>query len=111
MKTLTELSEEMQLNASNPGRLAQLHNVCAAMYSFYSDALKVIKMRKPAAWLNIKESAEKDISDKKADQLYAMTEDGQNEIDLSYNLKALEKMMSSIKHSTAINTTEARNQY
>lgn len=112
MKTLTELSIEVHSNMSNPYELAKIHNECAAMYSYYSDKLKDIKIRKPSVWLKIKESGEeKDISDKKADQLWSMTEDGKREIEFSYALKALEKIMSSIKHSTTINTNEARNQY
>lgn len=112
MKNLTQLAQEVHMNMSNPHELSKIHNECAAMYSYYSDKLKDIKIRKPSKWLQIKESGDdKDISDRKADMLFSMTEDGKNEIEYSYTLKALEKIMSSIKHSTAINTQESRNQF
>lgn len=112
MKTLTTLSKEVHDAMSNPRELAKIYLYCSAEYAYYSDILKEIKINKAEKWLQIKESGdEKDISDKKADMLFAQTEDGKKEIEYTYDLKALEKIMGAIKQSAYLNKEEARNIY
>jgi hypothetical protein len=112
MKTLTQLSKEVHDAMNQPAELAKIYLYCAAEFGYYSDILKDIKIKKAEKWLQIKESGdEKDISDKKADMLFAQTDDGKKEIELTYNLKALEKFMGAIKQSAYLNKEEAKNLY
>lgn len=111
MKTLTELSKAVYDAMNQPAELSKLYIEISAMYSFYSDQMKEIQILKPKEWLDIKESGdEKDISDSKADKLYALRDNGKKEIELRYTLKALEKLMGAIKLSSYLNNQEFKNQ-
>jgi hypothetical protein len=111
MKTLTCLAKEIHDNMSNPHKLAKIYLYCSAEFAYYSDEIKNIKIKKNEEWIRIKESGDnKDISDKKTDMLYGMTIEGKKEIEYSYLLKGLEKMMSAIKQSAYLNNIEIKNQ-
>ncbi len=82
----------------NPLELAGYLTKLADWGSFYNEMLKKISLRKPQAWLGIKNSnIENPLSDKVAEMTWATTEDGQKEIALKYELKRIDQMMSSIK--------------
>lgn len=110
MKSLTQLAKEVHDAMSQPHQLADIYIYCSAEFAYYSDKMKEVKIQKPEVWLKIKESGEeKDISDKKADMLFAQTEIGKLEIEYTYTLRGLEKIMSSIKQSSYLNNQEIRN--
>jgi hypothetical protein len=75
----------------------------SGLYSFYSQNLEDILMRKPATWQMIRL---KHKSDKQAELEWSATEDGKNEIGLSMRLKRCEKMMSSLKSVIDIANTD-----
>lgn len=80
--------------------------VLSGYYSFYSQQLEEILMRKPNMWLYLRKSHK---SDKATDRAYEMTEDGLNELGLTMRMKRLEKMMSALK--TIIDTANVQWQH
>lgn len=112
MKTLTQISKEVHDAMNNPSELSKIYLYCSAEFAYYSDILKEIKINKADRWLQIKESGdEKDISDKKADMLFAQTDEGKKEIEYTYTLRGLEKIMNAIKQSAYLNKEESKNLY
>ncbi len=94
-------------NAS-PHALSDIHSWMAGEYGFISARMAEIGMRKPIEWSKIREGK---TSDKQADLEWDKTEDGQAEIKYRFYLKALEKMLSSVKLRIGILNEEARNSY
>jgi hypothetical protein len=80
--------------------------VLAGYYSFYSQQLEDILMRKPSLWLHLRQQHK---SDKATDRAYELTEDGLNELGLSMRMKRIEKMMSALK--TIIDTANVQYQH
>lgn len=88
----------------NPLELAGYLTKLAGWGSYYTEMLKKISLVKPAKWLELKmvsqideSKREKPLSDKHTEILWEVTDDGQKEIALKYELKRIDQMMSSIK--------------
>jgi hypothetical protein len=89
-----EIAQTMQDRKIYPEEAVEMRTQLAGLYSFYSQNLEDILMRKPNTWVLIRE---KHKSDKQADLEYSTTDDGKNEIGLAMRLKRIEKMMSALK--------------
>lgn len=89
-----------------PTTAVQDRAVLAGYYSFYSQQLEDILMRKPNLWLHLRQQHK---SDKATDRAYELTEDGLNELGLTMRMKRIEKMMSSLK--SVIDTANVQYQH
>ena len=109
MKTLQEYSLLIEKNKAVPGALAELAETLSADYMMCSDLIIKLKLIKPEAWITIKRSGDKPLSDKLTDMEWQRTEEGTEEMKLKYRMKALEKAMSTIKQHIYVLNTEAYN--
>lgn len=66
----------------------------ASLYSTYSAEISVLKRDHAGRWLTLRKEAK---TNKEADMLFASTQEGQREIELSYLLKGFEKEMSALR--------------
>jgi hypothetical protein len=97
IKAVDQYEELMNQYIGNPTMLAKLNIRIAGAASYYLGQLEPILAQKPEVWIRIKESGEtKDISDKKAEMLWQMTEIGKLERSYSTNLKRLDIMQKAI---------------
>lgn len=104
IRTLTEYANEILANKSNPGMLAELYIELATKYAFISEIAKDLQIEKAIFWNDIGK-----LSDAKIENKWRVTEGGNKEIKLKYELRALEKLMAAIKSSIVVNSLEARN--
>lgn len=104
--TLTNIRKTLQDGKFSPTEAVSARAVLSGWYSFYSEQLEDILMRKPSTWLKLRLDNK---SDKATDRAYELTEDGINEIGLSMRLKRIEKMMSSLK--TIVDTANTQYSY
>jgi len=112
MKTLIEYSKLIKDNLENPHNLSKIHLEISADYGYLSSILIPLKEKKPQVWINIKFSdGENKVSDKLADMKYLITDDGKLENGVEIKMKALEKMMASIKNNMYVLNQESKNQY
>jgi hypothetical protein len=93
----------MQDTKIYPAQAVEMRVKLSGLYSFYSQSLEDILMRKPNTWIKIRE---KHKSDKQTDLEYSTTPDGQNEIGLTMRLKRIEKMLSSLRSIIETANTE-----
>jgi len=110
MRTLTEISKDVYNNRQNPRQLGNLFMELGAMYGYYSDEMKLVKVKKPAVWLGIKESNLKSdgkfLSDKMTEMKWRMTPEGQKEQEYRYLLDGIAKVSDSIKQAAYLNHQE-----
>lgn len=92
--TEKEISDKMMNNKIYPEQAVEMRTQLAGLYSFYSQSLEDILLRKPSTWSSIRA---KHKSDKQADLEWSATEDGKNELGLGMRLKRIEKSMSALK--------------
>jgi len=110
LRTVDQITEEITNEDAAPARLAELGTVLAGYYSHFAQMLKRIELKKPEAWLAIQVSGgEKPFSDKKTEMHWHATVDGQKEIALEWELKRIEKMISSINKRLYVDTVDAKN--
>lgn len=88
-----------------PSEAVQDLSVVVGYYSFYSEQLEAILLRKPKTWMFLR-SKEGCKSDKQADREYEKTDDGINELGLSMRMKRMEKQMSVLR--AIINTANVQ---
>ncbi len=96
---------------ASPPDLAAFGTVLAGYYSYYGQMLKRIQLLKPEKWLAIQSSGPKPLSDKKTEMTWESTPDGQKEIALEWELKRIEKMVSSINKRLYVDNMAAKNHY
>lgn len=118
---IKQIEDELKNEDASPPDLAKFGTILAGYYSYYGQMLKKIQLNKPTAWLNIQEfevndgeriiSRQKHLSDKKTEMIWNTTEDGQKEIALEWELKRIEKMVSSINKRLYVDSVAAKNQY
>jgi len=112
MKTLKEISELIKANLENPHELSKIHLEISADYGYLSSLLIPLKEEKTQKWIDLKFSSGDDkVSDKLADMRYLLTDEGKLEQSIEIKMKAIEKMMSSLKNNMFILNQESRNQY
>lgn len=109
MKTLTKLAKEVHQNMSNPRGLGNIYMELGAMYAYYSDQLKPIKIMKPKVWLSIKRSGgDKFLSDKMTEMEWRTTPEGMKEQEIKYMLDGIIKLSDSIKQAAYLNHQEIK---
>ena len=110
MRTLTQISRDVYKNRQNPRQLGNLFMELGAMYGYYSDEMKLVKIQKPAIWIGIKESNLKSdgklLSDKMTEMKWRMTPEGVKEQEYKYILDGISKMSDSIKQAAYLNHQE-----
>ena len=110
MRTLTQMSTQVYKNQSNPRELGNLYMELGAMYAFYSEKIKGIKVIKPAIWIGIKTSdGDKYLSDKFTEMKWRSTQEGMTEQNYKYELDGINKLMDSIKQAAYLNHQEIKN--
>ena len=119
---IKQIEEALMNEDAAPPDLAKFATILAGYYSYYGQMLKRIQLKKPLIWLRIQtfidwksdgpnDVREKSLSDKKAEMVWNTTEDGQGEIALEWELKRIEKMVSSINKRLYVDSIAAKNQY
>ncbi len=89
-----------------PGQMSEALVQQAHDYSTLSDQLAEILKVKPFKWLELRATVE---SDTRAERLWSATEDGVAEMVLKLRLKAIEKVMSSLRTRLRVLELEVRN--
>ena len=93
-----------------PTQIATDRMKMAQEYADKAKALSIIKMKKATEIVFLRAKPEVK-SDTQAERLWATTPDGQQEIRLSFELKALEKLISAAKTMQEALNGEVRNYY
>lgn len=76
---------------STPHEAAEEKVRMAANYSFKAEEMKHLQLHRAKNWVAVRAKCK---SDKQADQAWNQTESGLREIELSWEMKALDKMIS-----------------
>lgn len=109
LRTVDQITDEITNENIAPARLAELGTILSGYYSHYGQMLKRIELVKPEAWLQIQANAgEKPYSDKKTEMHWRTTDSGQKEVALEWELKRIEKMVSSINKRLYVDSVDAR---
>lgn len=111
IRTLQQFSEDIISHKDSPSQLSEDLLEMTAKYSYLSEEWKPLKLRKNTFWVQTKYDGEKKKSDKEVELLWGATEDGQNEVRLVLEMKALEKLMSSVKAFLRVAENEAKNNW
>ena len=110
MRTLTQLSGAVYKNMNNPRELGKLYMELGAMYAYYSELMKEVKMGKSQEWINLKYSeGEKLLSDRLTEMKWRTTPPGIKEQEYKYLLDGIEKLSDSIKQAAYLNHQEIKN--
>lgn len=104
---LTNITEELVNNTSNPHWLAEKRVELSSLYSYFSGQLEQVLFTKPDVWLEIRKGVK---SDKAADKEYEALEDGKKEVIFRHRLRRIEKMLSSMSTMLRLLEGEAKNQ-
>ena len=97
---------------ASPPALAQFSTILVGYYSYFGQMLKRIQLVKPQAWIKIHDGPnDKPPSDKMTEKIWQTTKDGQAEIALEWELKRIEKMVSSINKRLYVDNQAAKNNY
>lgn len=91
-----------------PGQLSEIRLELAGHYSLLADELQEILKIKPEKWIEIRKMVK---SSAEADMLWAASEEGKREMALKWQLKVVEKLMSSIRLRLEVMSKEAQNFY
>lgn len=76
---------------STPHEAAEKRVEMASMYATMAEEMKGLKLHRAKNWVAVRKQVK---SDKQADQEWDMTKSGLREIELKYEMKALERQMS-----------------
>ena len=93
---------------ASPRELAQTRVWLAGHYAYLNGLITEILIKKPFVWEKLREEVK---SDTRAERKWQMTEDGQEEIKLSRNLKSIEKLLSAMNTRLKVAEGEAINNY
>lgn len=96
MKTLKEYAEAVISNKNNPHALAEMILEMSAKYAFVTERMKELAV-KHNIFYQERKIGEKPPSDKAIELEWHASEDGNEELRAKYELKALEKLQSSIR--------------
>lgn len=91
-----------------PGQLADLLLQLTATYSDLSDELSEILHLKDLNWSILRDTV---TSDKQADRKWFLTKPGTREREIDFEMKKIQRQMSSIKAYLNVKENEARNLY
>lgn len=93
---------------ATPGRLGEILRDLAGLYSRKAEMLKNILVFKADRWRELRPLHK---SDKSTDREWDSTREGKDEIRLRWEMKYMEKAMSSIKTDLRVKEVESRNIY
>lgn len=111
IKSINEIIQDIRNQVElAPAMIANYRSIITAEYAFKAEKLKDIMKQKPSIWMEIR-TREEVKSDTAAERYWGMTELGQEEIELKYRLKYLEKLSSSMRQRLEIIESEARGLY
>lgn len=103
---IQEITQRLQQGNITPHEAVEYRQIIAGWYSFYSQQLQDILVRKPVTWSAMRKNHK---SDKACDQEWNATENGINEIGLAMSLKRCEKILSALKTVIDIANVDWRN--
>lgn len=108
---ITEIITVMRSGAVlSPAQIVSYHQWLAGTYAFLSEQFIDLEVEKAGNVQAIRK--EQDIkSDAAAERVYLTTDLGKSHLKLKYQLKYIEKLLSSLKLSKEVATTEQHNQY
>lgn len=104
--TLTEIEQRIKDAHDSPHMLAAFRVELSAEFTARTENLKHILSLKAKVWNEMRENRK---SDTATDRAWDATELGIKEMELRYDLKALEKTMSAVKGMLDVMQSEARN--
>lgn len=107
---LLQIIEELKDTSLTPGRLTEIHQILSAEYGWISSQLYEIEPQMYQAIISLRES-EGCKSDAQAERLFYATGEGQDLIGYKRSLKAIEKLLSSIRLRVSVMSEESRNQF
>ena len=105
--SLEHIEKELQGSELAPTTLADFRVFLAALYSWRANEIQKILALKLFIWLNIRE---KKNSDKAADREWQTTQKGAREMQLTWELRPIDKLSSAIASKLRVMDAEARNQ-
>lgn len=105
--TLEKIEKEMA-SVTTPGRLAELRVLLSAKYAAATNNYEAVLLLKPPVWNSLRESVK---SDTRAERMWEETELGQQERHWKFQIRKIDRMMSSIKTMIEVRTNESRNLY
>lgn len=105
--TIEHIEEELAGEVLVPGRLARFRTFLAALYSLRASEMQQIEALKPKIWLALREHKK---SDAATDREWDLTEKGQRQTFLRWELRKIEKLSSAIASQLRVLEGEARNQ-
>jgi len=103
--TIIEVIEKLK-ESDSPGQLSELLMEISAEFAYLISQLDEIQKTKAKEWLELRELT---TSDSQADKKWDRTEKGIAENSLKNQVKAYDKLMSSIKRRLRIMELEAQN--
>ena len=90
-----------------PGTLMEYERWCVGEFAWIAGLLKDILVEKATQWSEIRKNVS---SDNQADQLWAQTQSGRDEIGYKWELKRLSKLISTIRRLWENAMAEAKSQ-
>jgi hypothetical protein len=119
---IQQIEEALKNEDASPPDLSKFGTILAGYYSYYGQMLKKIQIKKPEVWLGIQafedwyadqlmSPRDKYLSDKKTEMVWSTTKDGKSEVALEWELKRIERMVSSINKRLYVDSVAAKNQY
>jgi len=99
---------EVRSTEITPRRLSEIASYLASCFANLSAQAEEIEVNYSPAWLELRKGVK---SDSMAERLYDATPDGQRRIRLKFQLRYIEKVISSIKDRLKVRNNEAFNQY
>ena len=103
--TLPEIATRLQNEPDIPPQeLGIMHSWCAGEFSFLAGRMEVVLAQKPAEWLRLRNDSQ---STAEAENRWRITAFGIEEMQLRLRMKALEKILSSLKSRIDIKKAES----
>jgi len=104
--TLTEIEQRIKDAHDSPHMLAAFRVELSAEFTARTEQMKHVLRLKPKVWNDMRPNFK---SDTACDRAFEATDLGMQEMELRYDLKSLEKVMSAIRGMLDVMNSEARN--
>jgi hypothetical protein len=118
---IQQIEADLKNEDASPPDLAKYSTILAGYYSYYGQMLKKILVDKPLTWLNIQTFVdyeterqvvrEKPLSDKKTEMIWLASENGKAETALTWELRRIERMVSSVNKRLYVDNQASKNNY
>jgi hypothetical protein len=106
--TIEHVEQSMKGVELTPRQVRDFKTYLTAIYSLYAGEMKEIATARASAWLDIR--AEKN-SDKAADREWQTTEKGIREIELKWDMRRIDKLISALNTHMRVMEGESKNQW